>query len=194
MNKTKRAIFESAIKVFSNCGYTGATMDEVVARAGVAKGSLYYHFKSKEELFIFIIKEGINLIHEEVDKATEGMDNPYEIIQESVKVMLKYVYENKDLFKVIISQLWGTEERNDMLRNEIKILIDNSTTKFKAVILGGFIENEDPELLSYSLVGVLVSAALYEIINEKEYDHEEVAKKFMKYFEYGINNKSMKNE
>ena len=77
MNKTKRAIFESAIKVFSNCGYTGATMDEVVARAGVAKGSLYYHFKSKEELFIFIIKEGINLIHEEVDKATEGMDNHY---------------------------------------------------------------------------------------------------------------------
>ncbi|MGN0025823.1 MAG: TetR/AcrR family transcriptional regulator, partial [Clostridium sp.] len=107
MNKTKRAIFESAIKVFSKSGYTGATMDEVVAKAGVAKGSLYYHFKSKEELFIFIIKEGMNLIHEEVEKATEGMDNPYEIIQESVKVMLKYVYENKDLFKVIISQLWG---------------------------------------------------------------------------------------
>lgn len=192
MNKTKRAIFESAVKVFSNCGYTGATMDEVVARAGVAKGSLYYHFKSKEELFIFIIKEGVDLIHEEVDNATKGMDNPYEIIQESVKVMLKYVYENKDLFKVIISQLWGTEERNDMLREEIKLLIDSSTSKFKAGILGGFIKDEDPELLSYSLVGVLVSAALYEIINEKEYNHEEVAKKFMKYFEYGINKRNVK--
>lgn len=192
MNKTKRAIFESAIKVFSKSGYTGATMDEVVARAGVAKGSLYYHFKSKEELFIFIIKEGIDLIHEEVDKATEGMDNPYKIIQESVKVMLKYVDENKDLFKVIISQLWGNEERNDMLRDEIKTLIDNNTSKFKAGISGGFIANEDPELLSYSLVGVLVSAALYEIINEEEYNHEEVAKKFMKYFEYGINAKQIK--
>ena len=192
MNKTKRAIFESAVKVFSTCGYTGATMDEVVAWAGVAKGSLYYHFKSKEELFIFIIKEGVDLIHEEVDNATKGMDNPYEIIQESVKVMLKYVYENKDLFKVIISQLWGTEERNDMLREEIKLLIDSSTNKFKAGILGGFIKDEDPELLSYSLVGVLVSAALYEIINEKEYNHEEVAKKFMKYFEYGINKRNVK--
>lgn len=191
MNKTKRAIFESAIKVFSKSGYTGATMDEVVAKAGVAKGSLYYHFKSKEELFIFIIKEGMNLIHEEVEKATEGMDNPYEIIQESVKVMLKYVYENKDLFKVIISQLWGNEERNDMLRDEIKTLIDNSTSKFKAGIIGGFIKDEDPELLSYSLVGVLVSAALYEIINEKEYDHEEVVKKFMKYFEQGIKAKKV---
>jgi len=192
MNKTKRAIFESAIKVFSNSGYTGATMDEVVSRAGVAKGSLYYHFKSKEELFVFIIKEGVNLIHEEVDKATKGMDNPYEIIKESVKVMLKYVYENKDLFKVIISQLWGTEDRNDMLRDEIKTLIDKSTAKFKDGISGGFIENEDPELLSYSLLGVLVSAALYEIINEEEYDHDEVAEKFMKYFEYGINAKQIK--
>ncbi|MGG7142008.1 TetR/AcrR family transcriptional regulator [Clostridium nigeriense] len=186
MNKTKRAIFESAIKVFSSSGYTGATMDEVVERAGVAKGSLYYHFKSKEELFIFIIKEGINLINEEVNKAISGIDNPYEIIKESLKVLLKYVYENKDLFKVIISQLWGTKGRNDLLREKIKVLIDNSTEKFRAGIREGFIDNEDPELLSYSLIGVVISAALYEIINEEEYNHEEVAEKFMKYFEYGI--------
>ncbi|MDZ7543799.1 TetR family transcriptional regulator, partial [Clostridium perfringens] len=113
MNKTKRAIFESAIKVFSSYGYTGATMDEVVARAGVAKGSLYYHFKSKEELFMFIIKEGINLINEEIEEATNNIDNPYEIIKVSAKVQLKYVYENKDLFKVIVSQLWGTGDRNN---------------------------------------------------------------------------------
>ena len=47
MNKTKKAIFESAIKVFSNYGYTGATMDEVVARVAyiitlkVKKNSLF---------------------------------------------------------------------------------------------------------------------------------------------------------
>ena len=86
MNKTKKAIFESAIKVFSNYGYTGATMDEVVARAGVAKGSLYYHFKSKEELFIFIIKEGINLINGEIEEATKDIKDPYEIIKVSAKV------------------------------------------------------------------------------------------------------------
>ena len=187
MNKTKRAIFESAIKVFSNYGYTGATMDEVVARAGVAKGSLYYHFKSKEELFIFIIKEGINLINEEIEQATKGIDNPYEIIKVSANVQLKYVYENKDLFKVIISQLWGTGERNNMLREEIKTLIDRSSLKFRAVMDGGFIENDDPVLLSYGLIGVLVSSALYEILNEKQYNHEEIVEKFMKYFEYGIN-------
>lgn len=186
MNKTKRAIFESAIQVFSNCGYTGATMDEVVARAGVAKGSLYYHFKSKEELFIFIIKEGMNLIHEEVEKATKNIDDSYEIIKESAKVQLKYVYENKDLFKVIISQIWGTGERNNMLREEIKSLINKSSKKFKAVMDSGYIEDEDPLLLSYGLLGVLVSSALFELLSDEEYDNDEVVEKFMRYFESGI--------
>lgn len=186
MNKTKRAIFESAIQVFSNCGYTGATMDEVVARAGVAKGSLYYHFKSKEELFIFIIKEGVNLIHEEVEKATKNIDDSYEIIKESAKVQLKYVYENKDLFKVIISQIWGTGERNNMLREEIKSLINKSSKKFKAVMDSGYIEDEDPLLLSYGLLGVLVSSALFELLSDEEYDNDEVVEKFMRYFESGI--------
>lgn len=186
MNKTKRAIFESAIQVFSNCGYSGATMDEVVARAGVAKGSLYYHFKSKEELFIFIIKEGMNLIHEEVEKATRDIDNPYEIIKEAAKVQLKYVYENKDLFKVIISQIWGTGERNNMLREEIKSLINQSSKKFKAVMDAGYIEDEDPVLLSYGLLGVLVSSALFELLSDEEYDNDEVVEKFMRYFESGI--------
>lgn len=187
MNKTKESIFESAIKVFSSNGYTGATMDEVVARAGVAKGSLYYHFKSKEELFMFIIKEGINLINEEIEKAIKNISDPYEIIKVSAKVQLKYVYENKDLFKVIISQLWGTGERNNMLREEIKHLINSSSRKFQEVMNQGLIEKEDPEFLSYGLLGILVSSALYEILNEDKYNHEEIIEKFMKYFQHGIN-------
>ena len=161
-------------------------MDEVVARAGVAKGSLYYHFKSKEELFIFIIKEGMDLIHEEVEKATENIDDSYEIIKESAKVQLKYVYENKDLFKVIISQIWGTGERNNMLREEIKSLINKSSKKFKAVMDSGYIEDEDPLLLSYGLLGVLVSSALFELLSDEEHDNDEVVEKFMRYFESGI--------
>lgn len=189
MNKTKRAIFESAIKVFSSSGYTGATMDEVVAMAGVAKGSLYYHFKSKEELFLFIIKEGLDLIHEEVEKSISNIDNPYDVIKESVKVLLKYVYENKDLFKVIISQLWGNDDRNEVLRKEVKTLIDDTTLKISKGIDAGFIKDEDPELLSYTIIGILVSSALYEMINEDEYDHNKTVEKFMNYFEYILKEK-----
>ena len=55
MNKTKEAIYNASIDIFSRCGYTGASMDDIAVSAGVAKGTLYYHFKSKEELFLSLI-------------------------------------------------------------------------------------------------------------------------------------------
>ena len=55
MNKTKNLIFESAIKTFSESGYRGATMDDIASNAGLAKGTLYYNFASKEEIFNFIV-------------------------------------------------------------------------------------------------------------------------------------------
>ena len=62
MNRTKRLIFESAIRIFSDCGYRGATMDDIASSAGLAKGTLYYHFTSKEEIFNFIVKEGVQIL------------------------------------------------------------------------------------------------------------------------------------
>ena len=52
MNKTKRRIFNTAIKVFSDKGYDNASIEEITAIAGVAKGSLYYHFSKKSNIKI----------------------------------------------------------------------------------------------------------------------------------------------
>lgn len=186
MNKTKSAIFESAVKVFSNYGYTGATMDEIVNVAGVAKGSLYYHFKSKEELFNFIIEEGINLISEEVNEATKDIDNPLERIETVARVQLKYVYDHKDFIKVIMSQIWGSEDRNNIIRTKVKVLLDQSKNNFERAINEGYIENNDPIFSSYSFLGMLFSSALYELLNEDDYDYDKVVDKFMSHLQYGI--------
>ena len=192
MNKTKRAIFDSAIKVFSSYGYEGATVDEVAISAGVAKGTLYYHFKGKEDLFNFIIKEGINFIGEAVEESLVGIDDPIEKIKMSAKVQLKYVYENKDLFRVIMSQMWGAENRHKEMRKQVKTLINITTVGFNELIEKNKSECLDSELLGYSFIGVLFSSALYEIINEGEYDHDEIVEKFMNQIRYGVESKEYK--
>ena len=58
MNKTKRRIFNTAIKMFSKKGYDNTSVEEITAIAGVAKGSLYYHFSKKEDIFDMLLKEG----------------------------------------------------------------------------------------------------------------------------------------
>ncbi|MEU2660577.1 ScbR family autoregulator-binding transcription factor [Streptomyces sp. NPDC007325] len=48
--RTRRAILEAAATVFAERGYERATVGEILARAGVTKGALYFHFASKEEV------------------------------------------------------------------------------------------------------------------------------------------------
>lgn len=190
MNKTKRAIFNSGIMVFSRYGYDGATVDEVAINAGVAKGTLYYHFKGKEDLFNFIIKEGINFIKEAVEEALVDVKDPIEKIKISAKVQLKYVYENKDLFRVIMSQLWGIENRHKEMREQVKTLINLTTVGFDEVINANNSKGLDSEILGYSFIGILFSSALYEIINEGDYDHDEIVEKFMNQVRYGVQMKA----
>ncbi|MEV8594357.1 ScbR family autoregulator-binding transcription factor [Streptomyces sp. NPDC052012] len=55
--RTRRTILEAAAAVFDERGYTSATIGEILERAGVTKGALYFHFGSKEELALGIFEE-----------------------------------------------------------------------------------------------------------------------------------------
>lgn len=48
-------ILDTAAKVFADKGYEGARVDEIAKQAGVTKSLLYYHFKSKEEIFEVLV-------------------------------------------------------------------------------------------------------------------------------------------
>ncbi|MFO8009811.1 MAG: TetR/AcrR family transcriptional regulator [Dehalococcoidia bacterium] len=47
----KNQIIEAAAELFSQSGYHGVSVDEIARSAGVSKGNLYWHFRSKEEIF-----------------------------------------------------------------------------------------------------------------------------------------------
>jgi len=48
----KEDIFEAALKCFNETGYYKTTIDKIAEKAKISKGGIYYHFKSKEELFL----------------------------------------------------------------------------------------------------------------------------------------------
>lgn len=51
MNK-KLKIIQVATKIFASDGYENASVDAIVEKAGVAKGTFYYYFKTKDDLFL----------------------------------------------------------------------------------------------------------------------------------------------
>lgn len=186
MNKTKQAIYDSTILIFSKNGYDGATMDEVAQNAGVAKGTLYYHFKSKEELFYFVISEGLGKIRERIAYEASKVTNSLDKLKMLCKVHLVMVYEKKDFFNVVMSQLWGQDSRQFELRKEIATQISIIEDYIKAAMNDGLIKNADSYFMAYTVFGIIYSAAVYKLINADQNDIEEVITNLIQYILKGI--------
>jgi TetR/AcrR family transcriptional regulator len=186
MNKTKRAIFESAIKIFSTNGYDGATMDEISASAGVAKGTVYYYFKSKDEVFKYIITEGVSLLRQQMESINAG-DGDYNFkLRELSRDQLKLVFDNRDLFKVIMSQVWGGKIRHFELREMLKLYMDDIEKFLIKAMEGGIIKECESSFLTYSYFGTLVSTAVYNVVKDDSMKLDEITDNFMEHLLNGI--------
>ncbi|MDF2503569.1 MULTISPECIES: TetR/AcrR family transcriptional regulator [Clostridium] len=186
MNKTKSVIFHSAVKVFSSNGYNGATMDEIAINAGVAKGTLYYHFKSKEEIFKYIISEGVDLMKNEIDEATNNEKSPLEKLKAVCRVQLNLIYANRDFFKVIASQLWGKEVRQLELRDIMRRYVNHIEEFVRAAMDAGYIKQGNSLFVAYAFLGTLCSVSLYEVVNAEKDSIDSIIENLMDYILTGI--------
>ncbi len=53
---TRKLIIEKATELFTQCGYNHTSLNQILKATGLAKGGFYFHFKSKEELGVAVIK------------------------------------------------------------------------------------------------------------------------------------------
>jgi AcrR family transcriptional regulator len=61
-DQTREKILNVAGRMFGKYGYQKTTVDEIARTAHKAKGSVYYYFKSKEDLFLAVVAQEINVL------------------------------------------------------------------------------------------------------------------------------------
>jgi AcrR family transcriptional regulator len=94
----KKAILDAALIVFSECGFEAARLDDVAARAGVAKGTLYLYFDDKEQLFEEVLRSAVSPVLKRLSAFATASDMPV------AKVL-------DGLFSVFESEVLGTKRK-----------------------------------------------------------------------------------
>tara|TARA_A100001037_G_C14891889_1_gene518795 strand:- start:7 stop:603 length:597 start_codon:yes stop_codon:yes gene_type:complete len=72
----KERILDGALEVFKSKGLEGATMDEIAQESGFGKATLYYYFKSKEDVFSAILEDGWIKIWESLEPVIANQNGP----------------------------------------------------------------------------------------------------------------------
>lgn len=90
--ETKKAIFESALKLFKEKGYDNVFIEDITSGAGTSKGSFYTYFKSKDEVFIEYYKNIDNLYEKfylEIKEKLSPQEKLVYVLTEGIKHLEK---------------------------------------------------------------------------------------------------------
>lgn len=97
----REAILEAAIRIFGQTGFHETKIADIATEAGVATGTLYNYFSSKEEIFQSILEDGRARLGELL-ALQAGIEDPLVRLREVVHVMFGFLEEHGVLFAMYV--------------------------------------------------------------------------------------------
>lgn len=111
-------LLREAARLFGERGYENTSMRDIAAAYGVLPGSLYHHFRSKDELFVAVYAAGVDQIIEAVEKATRDETDPWRRLEAACEAHLGTLLDRTGYAAVVIAN-WpstGGEIRDELIR------------------------------------------------------------------------------
>ena len=163
--KTRQKILTAATTVFYNKGFHAARMDEIAAKAGVAKGSLYYNFPSKSRLFAATVIEGMENIQSHITQDLNSelpfIDHFHLLVEKLITLYLKH----RELTNIAFNEL--SNGIDQQVLEDIR-QVRNSFISFVSDILKkgqglGYLKALDVRLSARILVGIVDTVCTHDV-------------------------------
>lgn len=119
MEGKKQQIIRAAIRCFSEKGYRGTSIQDIADVLGIAKGSLYFYFKSKSDLLQFIIKDYLDRIMAEYAELNRREDlTPRDLLRRHVLTGHRMYEENQAFFSMLLRERFEVhDELHELMMN-----------------------------------------------------------------------------
>ncbi len=164
-------ILSAAMKVFARKGFASARVSDVAREAGVADGTIYLYFASKDAILISIIEEGMNAIIDGLQKGLKGLDDPRDRLRYFCKYHLEFADRDPDLAEVLLVEL----RFSDKFLTEFKpiAMLDRYLEQLAAILSEGqrrgVFKREIPTGVAMGAVfGALDEISLHRVLQRKK--------------------------
>ncbi|MFE2163416.1 TetR/AcrR family transcriptional regulator [Streptomyces lydicus] len=163
---TRQKLYEAAVTLIAEQGFSATTVDEIADRAGVAKGTVYYNFASKNVLYEELLRDGIDLLADSLrqaaDSATARGGTRIDALDAMIRAGLDFIACSPALIQLYVAELWRT---NRTWRATLTSVRGRAQSVVEAVLReaveAGELSGElDIPLTASALLGMVLVAAL----------------------------------
>jgi AcrR family transcriptional regulator len=163
-DQRRQQLLEAATWVFARKGYRRAGVSDIIARAGVARGTFYLYFDSKERVFLAIVED----FHGRITRAISATDQappvnlngaaagPHDVLRASFRRWLEFFTANRDAATVILKEASSIDPRFEKGFAELRgSAVEFFAARYRRFQELGFVRASiDPELMAHLLIGM----------------------------------------
>ena len=130
-------ILEAARAVFAKKGFHDTTVDEIAEAAGVAKGTVYLYYRSKQDIYFEALRFGFSSLIKTLEREIGETTDVEEKLRAFIATKLDYCDENRDFFKIYYSELGKLPIHPGALNTKFKALYTEQARLVESILKAG---------------------------------------------------------
>ncbi len=151
----RESILKIAQEIFSKYGYRKTTLDDIANAVRKGKSSLYYYFKSKEDLFQAVIMKEVELLRKELDKVVNRNTDPVDKLRDYLLTKINTFRNLANFYNALENDVTAIgfieEVKNRYEQDEIRMI--------KRILIEGVRKNEF-EIYDFNLAAIGITMAI----------------------------------
>ncbi len=164
--RRRNQILAAARSVFARKGYHNATLDDIAGKAELGKGTIYWYFSGKGELFMAVLRSVADEGFEKARKAAEKTQGCRSRIEAIAGEQLAHFAKNQFLFRIVSSEaVLATHamksEMNRFMREKGRLHSELTEGILREGVRNGEIKKVDAKRMSNMLLGIFHSSVYY---------------------------------
>ena len=157
---TRGKIMDAALETFSQKGYHDTKVDEIAVESGTSKGAIYFHFPSKEKLFLALVDQFANLLERRVVEAIETAPKGIERVEIALQTCLTTFGKYRRYAKVLLVQAVGLGASFEDARSAV----NERFAKLIGRYLQEAIDHKQIEPVNVEVISVAWMGAIYALM------------------------------
>ena len=159
--RTLRKILDAAREEFGERGFSDSSIVGITQRAGVALGTFYTYFESKEALFQALVRDMSAQVRDNVGPALTGASNSLDGERRALEAFLRFAHDHRDIYRIIDESEFvePTVYREHYETTGIRIAARLAAARDKGEISADF-TNQDLDVLAWGMMGANVFLGL----------------------------------
>jgi AcrR family transcriptional regulator len=155
-----QAIRDAAMRVVTRKGYDHVTVQDIADEAGIAKGTVYLYFKSREDIFEKTMSSSFEELRERIGGATEGGGTFPECIERVVETQLDYFEQRQEFFRLYLAMAEPLGARRLRKHACYRTYIAQIASMVEAATARGEVRAEPAERIAIALNSVIRDVGL----------------------------------